>query len=69
MDFIGCITDVRIMVESSPEEIWQDLDWSTQIKHEDAMPTWEGCPQDIELDTYHFLGAGENIFIPLLTYL
>ena len=55
--FKGCIRDVKILTQLNPEEVWKPLNWSSADVVTDAMPTWEGCPSDIE-EGLHLYGSG-----------
>ena len=56
-NFIGCIRDVQILTQQTPEEVWSPLAWDSRLDVEGATPHWEGCPADLE-QAVHFLGSG-----------
>ncbi|XP_033110841.1 usherin-like [Anneissia japonica] len=55
--FVGCMKNVQIERQHIPTEVWQVVDWSDAVDSYQVVPTWQGCP--IDLDTgVHFLGGG-----------
>lgn len=56
--FQGCILDIKILKEVYPEEIWTPLNWNESQFNELAFLNWQGCPSNLERDSYHFMGQG-----------
>ncbi|KAF7704133.1 hypothetical protein HF521_021205 [Silurus meridionalis] len=55
--FAGCVRDVLIQRSSSPEAIWEPLDWDSALEEHETYRDWEGCPAHSEFGAY-FLGHG-----------
>ncbi|XP_071962430.1 usherin-like isoform X2 [Antedon mediterranea] len=54
---VGCIKNIQIEQQHVPTEVWQALDWSDAIETYQVVPTWEGCPTNLDTGV-HFLGGG-----------
>ncbi|KAK3537246.1 hypothetical protein QTP70_004660 [Hemibagrus guttatus] len=55
--FAGCLRDVLIQRSSSPEAVWEPLDWDSALEEYETYRDWEGCPAYSEHGAY-FLGHG-----------
>lgn len=59
--FAGCLRDVLIQRSSSPEAVWEPLDWDSALEEHETYRDWEGCPTYSEHGAY-FLGHGNAYF-------
>ncbi|ELU01149.1 hypothetical protein CAPTEDRAFT_219707 [Capitella teleta] len=62
-NFMGCIKDVKILIQETPEEIWVPLDWNMNTEAFGMANLGSGCPVDLER-AYHFLGTGYATYPP-----
>ncbi|XP_077990481.1 usherin-like [Glandiceps talaboti] len=55
--FVGCVRNVKIKKQHTPQEIWEDLDWDSSVSSSHVFPTMEGCPTQLQ-NGVQFLGRG-----------
>lgn len=66
--FAGCVRDVLILKSSSPEAVWEPLDWDSHLEEHETYEDWEGCPAYSEHGAY-FLGHGNARCLQNLQYI
>ncbi|XP_041351149.1 usherin-like [Gigantopelta aegis] len=55
--FQGCISDIELLQQETPVEVWKKLDWNDAQSYDLAFLNWEGCPVNLDVGI-HFMGKG-----------
>ena len=62
----GCVSQVTVMTQATPSEVWTPLNWSSALTVSDLSALWDGCPllsHDAMARTgNYFLGNGSHNF-------